>query len=218
METARDRAEKIISSWSTLYDARNRFLKSYRTVWDIPLKNNRTQVLFEEISPGANVFEIGSSDRHLEGVLTNAVPNVTYKSMDIDRETRHDYYDLDAVDETFDAVLLFEVIEHLPFAEGVRLLARAFELLHPGGKLIMTTPNIAHPTHYYRDPTHVQPWSHEGLGGALTALGFDSVRCYRIFDAPAFEKLMRVYVTAWLARYLGIDFAHSLLVVASRAT
>ena len=209
-------AEKVADSWSILYAARRKLLKRYRTVWDIPIKNKHTQVLAEELRPGMKVLEIGSSDRNLEGLLTSHFEGLTYKSMDIDRHTDHDYYSLDEIDETFDAVLLFEVVEHMPFREGLPLLGKIFDLLAPGGKLVMTTPNVAHPTHYYRDPTHVAAYSHEGIGGMLVALGFEVDAMYRIYNAPLVQKLFRKYVASILHRYLGIDFTHSLLVVASR--
>ena len=216
MSEGEKQAEQIADSWSILYAARGKLLKRYRTVWDIPIKNKHTQVLVEELQAGMKVLEIGSSDRGLEGFLTSRFDGLLYRSMDIDRRTRHDYYSLDEIDETFDAVLLFEVIEHMPFREGLPLLGRIFDLLAPGGKLIMTTPNVAHPTHYYRDPTHVTPYSHEGVGGMLVALGFEVDAMYRIYNAPFVQKLLRKYVASLLHRYLGIDFTHSLLVVASR--
>jgi SAM-dependent methyltransferase len=216
MSEASERAERILRSWSVLYDARKALRKRWREVWDVPIKNKHTQVLLEELAPGASVLEIGSSDRNLERPLKSAFPGLVYKSMDIDRETRHDFYSLDEVSEAFDAVLLFEVIEHVPFSEGVTLLARIYDLLEAGGKLIMTTPNLAHPTHYFRDPTHVTPWSHEGLGGVLLALGFEVDRLYRIYNAPIVQKVLRKYVACHAHRYFGVDFTHSLLVVARK--
>jgi len=216
MSDAQSRAEKLISSWSVLYGARKEFLKRYRTVWDVPVRDSHKDVLAEELFDGARVLEIGSSDRSLVPFLKARFPSLVYKSMDVDRETKHDYYRLDDVAEKFDAALLVEVIEHVPFAEGVRLLARVYDLLVPGGKLIVVTPNLAHPTHFYRDPTHVTPYSHEGLGGVLVGLGFEVARAWRIFDAPVIEKGLRMYVTAPLTKYLGIDFAHSLVFVAAR--
>jgi len=213
---ARRRAERILSSWSHLYEARERLRGKYREVWDLPIKRNREQVLLEELRPGSSVLEIGSSDRRLEPLLTSSFEGLEYRSMDTDRETRHDFYDLDEVEGEFDAVLLFEVIEHLPFEEGVRLAARIFDLLRSGGKLVTTTPNVAHPTHFYRDPAHVAAWSHEGLGGVLLALGFEVAGMYRLYAAPAVRELFRRVVAAPLHRYFGVDFAHTLLVVARR--
>jgi len=206
----------IANSWSILYAARRQFLRRYRTVWDIPIRNKHTDVLLEELAPGETVLEIGSSDRNLEEFLAERFEGIVYKSMDIDRQTKQDYYSLEEIDEKFDAVLLFEVIEHMPFSEGMPLLGKIYELLAPGGKLIMTTPNVAHPTHYYRDPTHVTPYSHEGIGGMLVALGFEVSAMYRIYNAPFVQKVFRKYIASFFHRYLGVDFTHSLLVVAER--
>lgn len=216
MPEQNDRASKVSASWSTLYAARGKLLEKHRSVWDIPIRNKHTEVLLEELTPGASVLEIGGADRSLEPLLKAHLDGLQYKSMDVDRQTTHDYYELDHIHETFDAILLFEVIEHMSFGDALPVMGRIFELLKPGGVLLITTPNVAHPTHYYRDPTHVMPWSHEGLGGALVALGFDVTGMYRIYDAPIVRKLLRKYVASLVHRYLGIDFTHSLMVVARR--
>jgi len=216
MSQAVECARQVIASWSRLYASRNELLKRYRSVWDIPIRDNAKEVLLESLRPGARVLEIGSGDRHLEPFLADHIPGFAYKSMDVDRETRQDFYSLDDVKESFDAVLLLEVIEHLPFAEGMRLLAQIHDLLSPGGVLLLTTPNLAHPTHFYRDPTHLTPWSHESLGGALISLGFYVNALYRIYDAPALEKLLHKYLALPLHRFLNVDFTHTLVAVASR--
>lgn len=43
--------------------------------------------------------------------------------------------------ERFDAIVMIELIEHLPPADARRLLAEARGLLSPGGRLVVTTPN-----------------------------------------------------------------------------
>ena len=49
--------------------------------------------------------------------------------------------DLDLAGERFDCVTLIEVIEHLNEREAGVVLAKAAELVRPGGQLILTTPN-----------------------------------------------------------------------------
>lgn len=216
MSQASERAQRIIASWSVLYDARREFLRKYRTVWDIPVRDSQKDVLLEELRSNARVLEIGASDRKYEATLKERFPGLSFKSMDIDRETKHDYYSLDEIKESFDAVLLFEVLEHMEFAEAVNLLARIYDLLAPGGKLILTTPNVAHPTHYYRDPTHVTAYSHESVGGMLTGLGYEVTHCWRIYNAPLVQKALHRYFAAPLHRFFNVDFAHTLMAVARR--
>jgi hypothetical protein len=76
MTSGTDRAEKIISSWSVLYDARREFLKSYRTVWDVPVRDGQKDVMLQELFPKARVLEIGSSDRKYEGFLKDSSPGL----------------------------------------------------------------------------------------------------------------------------------------------
>jgi predicted SAM-dependent methyltransferase len=44
---------------------------------------------------------------------------------------------------TFDAVFSEHMIEHVPFAGGAAMLAEAFRVLKPGGRIRITTPDLA---------------------------------------------------------------------------
>ncbi len=142
--------------------------------------------------------------------------NLIYKSMDIDREQFHDFYSLEEIRESFDAVFLFEVIEHLGFEEGVQLLKRVYVLLNPRGRLILTTPNIFNPSRFWRDATHKVAYCYDELGGLLLAQGFQVKAMYRTYSDAFHRYLFRIYVMAPLHRYLGIDFAKSILVIAEK--
>lgn len=64
---------------------------------------------------------------------TFARSNLEYVSRDI--------LDLASLGRTFDAVVAFEVIEHIPPAETDRFLAGIRKVLRPGGTLLLSTPN-----------------------------------------------------------------------------
>lgn len=61
------------------------------------------------------------------------------------REFRHipDLAGLSAIEGTFDAITVVEVIEHLTPEEIRTVLVHCARLLKPGGQLVMTTPNYA---------------------------------------------------------------------------
>jgi SAM-dependent methyltransferase len=206
--------EKI--SWSKIFQYRDEIHRRYPEVWDLKILRKRFPLMLKTIRDGEKVLDIGSSNRSLEGRLKKHHPNLIYKSMDIDREQFHDYYSLEGIEERFDVVFLFEVIEHLELEEGMNMFRRIHDLLNGGGRLILTTPNIFNPGRFWRDATHRVAYSYDELGGFLLAQGFQVRNMYRTYSDAFHRYLFRVYVMAPLHRYLGIDFAKSILVVAEK--
>jgi SAM-dependent methyltransferase len=78
-----------------------------------------------------------------------------------------DAYDIPAPDESFDTVLMTEVLEHLE--EPVRALEEALRLLRPGGAVVLTTP-LMWPVH--EPPRDFFRYTPFGLRHVLTAAGF----------------------------------------------
>ncbi|MCU0287333.1 MAG: class I SAM-dependent methyltransferase [Acidobacteria bacterium] len=70
----------------------------------------------------------------------------------------------------------FHVIEHLPFAVLMAVLAEAYRVLVPDGVLILETPNpenfIVGSCNFYVDPTHRHPVMPIALGFMLNQSGF----------------------------------------------
>jgi 2-polyprenyl-3-methyl-5-hydroxy-6-metoxy-1,4-benzoquinol methylase len=205
------------TSWSRLFEHRDKIHEKYPEIWDLKILRKRFPLMVETIKDGERVLDIGASNRNLEGRLKRNFPEILYKSMDIDRDQVHDFYSLEEIRERFDVVLLFEVIEHLDLEEGIRLLKRIHELLNPGGRLILTTPNVFNPSRYWRDATHKVAYCYDELAGLLMAHQFKVRAMYRTYSDAFLRRLFRIYVMAPLHRYLGIDFAKSILIVAEKS-
>jgi SAM-dependent methyltransferase len=203
-------------SWSKLFEYRDQIHEHYPEIWDLKILRKRFPLMVKMIQDGEKVLDIGASHRNLQERLKRHFPKVNYKSMDIDREQFHDFYSLEEIQESFDVIFLFEVIEHLNLAEGVQLLKRTYDLLDPGGRLILTTPNVFNPSRFWRDATHQVAYCYDELGGLLLAQGFQIKAMYRTYSDAYHRYLFRLYVMAPLHRYLGIDFAKSILVVAEK--
>jgi len=206
--------EKV--SWSKLFEYRGKIHHRYPDIWDLKILRKRFPLMVKTIRDGEKVLDIGASNRNLEGRLKRHHPNLIYKSMDIDQEQYHDFYSLEEIQEPFDVVFLFEVIEHVGLEEGVQLLKRAYDLLNEGGRLILTTPNVFNPSRFWRDATHKVAYCYDELGGLLLAQGFQIKAMYRTYSDAFHRYLFRLYVMAPLHRYLGIDFAKSILVIAEK--
>ncbi|MBM4044398.1 MAG: class I SAM-dependent methyltransferase, partial [Planctomycetes bacterium] len=191
----------ITTSWSTLQGLRRQVRERFPDCWSLPVRKKHWDVIFDEVADGQRVLDVGG-DRKALDALKARLPGLTYKSMNVDRAQPHDYYSLDDVHEKFQAIFLFEVIEHLAFEEGVSLIQKLHGLLEPGGKLLLTTPNVCHP-HRFFDPTHKTAYRHDDLGALLMASGFEVTRVFRLYNASFFPRLFRLYVGVWLHRYLS---------------
>ena len=203
-------------SWSKLFEYRDQIHSRYPDIWGLKILRKRFPLMVRVIEDGEKVLDIGASNRNLQERLKRHFPKLIYKSMDIDRDKFHDFYSMEEVQESFDVVFLFEVIEHLGLEEGIRLMAKIHDLLNEGGRLILTTPNVFNPGRFWRDATHKVAYCYDELGGLLLAHGFEIKAMYRTYSDAFHRYLFRIYIMAPLHRYLGIDFAKSILVIAEK--
>ena len=203
-------------SWSSIFRNRADIHKIYPDIWKLKIIRKRLPFMLNYIKDGNKILDIGASSRDLEMRIKKHRSQIVYKSMDIDREGVHDYYSLDEVEETFDVVFLFEVIEHLDLEEGVDMFKKIYSILKEGGYFILSTPNTFNPGRFWRDATHRVAYCYDELGGLLLAQNFKMKGMYRTYNDVFHRYLFRVYVMSPFHRYLGIDFAKSILVVVEK--
>lgn len=161
-----------------------------------------------------SVLEVGAGDRRVEALLQEWHPDLEYESMDVDRRLPHDYYNLEDVRRSFDLVFAFEVIEHTTLDEARQLLRQIHNVLRPEGLLLLTTPNTYYPPDFLRDATHRTPFCYDELGAVVTLEGFHVDQLLRIYNAPLHRKLAHRWLFSWLHRFIGIDFARQIMLVA----
>jgi 2-polyprenyl-3-methyl-5-hydroxy-6-metoxy-1,4-benzoquinol methylase len=200
-------------SWRAFYQQRQTVRRRYRTVFHLPIRKRPTEIIFANLRTGIRVLDVGASTRSLGEKMKERVPSLTYKTMDIDRTQQHDYYSLSEIRETFDLITLIEVIEHLPFENGLNMLRELTGLLNPGGKIIVTTPNLHHPSRYWCDCDHRTPYEYQNLGAVLLEAGFDLDGLYRTYNDQFLRRFIRRYLTSHLHRYLDLDFADTIVAV-----
>jgi 2-polyprenyl-3-methyl-5-hydroxy-6-metoxy-1,4-benzoquinol methylase len=203
--------------WSRLFHYRDNIHRTYAEVWDIPLIKKRSALLKKIMKSGMTVLDVGAGMRGMETDIAKAGFTVTYKSMDIDRTNRHDFYDLaDIGKEQFDIVSSFEVIEHMSLEEGLRFFTRLRELTKDGGLVVVSTPDIFTPGRFMRDATHKTFYCYDELCGLLNMAGFEIKHVFRSYNDAFHRYLLKAYLLKFFFRFLGIDYAHSIFVVGER--
>jgi hypothetical protein len=208
--------KNVETEWSKLFQYRDRIHRQYREIWDVPLIKRRSEVLKSAIKDGDRLLDVGAGMKGVKEELAKLGIQVSYRSMDIDRHNEHDYYDLDDIRETFDAITLFEVIEHLSLADGLTLLRRLNELTTEGGVIVLSTPNIFNPSRFMRDSTHKTFYAYDELCGLLNLAGYGIRGLYRSYNDAFHRYIMKVYLCRPLFKLLSIDFAYSIFAVAEK--
>ena len=163
------------------------------------------------------VLDIGAYDRALGRSLERIHLPCKYSSLDIDDSTAHDFNSLDEVNEVFDVVGMFELIEHLSYEQVGELFRRAYDILSPDGILLISTPNPSHAARYFSDVSHTQHWPPNDLFALLRHHGFAEAQMFGVIYMPS--SLVRTYVTyvrnlAW--RLLGFETCGGILAIARK--
>jgi len=204
-------------NWSERLRWREKVHGQYHDLWKLKLVRKRLPLSLGYLKDGERVLEIGASNRELEKRIQDRFPRAVYKSLDIDPTYPHDYSSFDEIEAPFDLVLLFEVIEHLSLEEGMEMVARIYQILNPGGRVILTTPNVYTPGQYWKDATHLVAYHYEELGGLFLSQDFELVEIRRIFRKSFIGFALKGYLFSPVFRFLGIDFSESILLVARKS-
>lgn len=198
--------------WSQIIYHRDQIHERYRKIWDIPLIKRRFSLIDRNIRPGIRLLDVGAGERGMKVKIRKKLAGVIYKSMDIDCRLPDDYSSLDEIDEYFDLIILFDVIEHLELEEGMRMLKRINDLLVNGGKLIISIPNIFNPSRSWLNSTYKVAYSYEELGGILFSQGFDVLEIYRTYNDSFLKYFLRLTFFYPLYKILNVDFAKLILI------
>jgi SAM-dependent methyltransferase len=204
--------------WSKLYTARNEIKGKFPSIWKLPLIKKEMVLIERFLKPNLKVLEIGAGDRRMGDKIKAKLPSVDYKSFDIDTSTHQDFHNLENIDGTYDLVFGFELIEHMSPQEGLDLIISLRSHLSKNGTIILGTPNLYHPHRYFGDITHVTPYKYEELGALMILGGYEVKAFHRQFNDAFIPRMLRLYFLIWLHKWLGIDFANTVMVEARHSS
>lgn len=165
------------------------------------------------------LLDVGAGSLAVRDALVRAGFNGKYETLDVGEEYEYTYSSLSQVSASLDAVLLLDVLEHLPLRDGLGLLQQAFALLGEGGVLVVQTPNarcVRSP--FMSDMTHLHGYNLPDLWAYITTLGSEC-RGYRVaFGQPTSlpDRATDIMRKAVITRVLGLDYADNILLIATK--
>jgi SAM-dependent methyltransferase len=138
-------------------------------VLDVGCHNGRGGAALKEVAPKARLYGIDIVPERVAGIPAGLYEEVHVGFL----------RSCDPPPEGFDAVLMGEVIEHVPWSEWDELLNDVIRVLRPGGLLLLTTPNPHYILLKWRSANSVLGGAHvsvhcaRSLSQYLTYRGFD---------------------------------------------
>ena len=204
--------------WSELARAREAVRRRWPSVFDLPVVRRRFPFLAGYLRTDGRLLEVGAAERPFDDRLKTAFPGLIHKTLDIDPASGHDFHSLDEVStakESFDLIVAWEVIEHLPLEEIPGWLSALKRATAPGGRLILSTPNVFRPGQYWKDLTHRTPIVYTDLGALLLMAGFELESMHRTWHGSWLQHfLVRWSPPGLLLRLWNLDYALSVVAVA----
>jgi SAM-dependent methyltransferase len=221
-----DAVAERAESFRTGFDGRR--MRQYKglPIYAAPgLHEAASALLSAVVAPGSRVLEFGAGSGAMSLRLADAGYAVTASDL-FPESFKPDHIPFVTADlnglfaaqwpEGFDAVMALEIVEHLENPRHV--LRQIRELLPPGGRLVLSTPNIANPVSQalflrrgefqwfrdvdYREQGHITPQSPWMLEKALQEAGF-VIRNEQAVSSP----FRRVRKLGWAVRLLAPAFA-----------
>ena len=117
------------------------------------------------------VVDLGCGDRYLEKALRER--GGSYYGVDINQCD----LECEAIplgEDSQDIAVCLALIEHL--RDASHFLSEVIRVLRPGGVIWLSTPNIeVCKEKFWRDPTHVHPYTRESLRALLEMMSFEEV-------------------------------------------
>jgi hypothetical protein len=208
-------AESVQHSWSRLMKWRTECYSRFGSVLDMPLRSP-SEVIPELLNPKSKVLDVGAgAHKPFRAVFEKM--DAMYFSMDTDPEGDFDFRSFSDVphDVRFNLILANQVLEHVSVDDAFEIVSQAYHRLGPGGRMVVTVPNAAHPVRQ-RDCTHITPWPANDLYSLLRSANFEVDSLTRYNKFPLTEHPLKRWIVEVVCSEFRIDWCDSIMAVGTK--
>ncbi len=141
------------------HDFSGDIFKRFGIFSDLKMVDNPYEYAAQYISACQKVLDLGAGAK-----IAKSIVHGEYRSLDSDPTHGHDYSHIDQIEESFDGIIANQFFEHLTFEDGIAFFEKIANILLPEGVMIVTIPNICHPTSWHLNWDHKAFWGYWDIG------------------------------------------------------
>lgn len=202
--------------YSVLSEGRREAFEQFGAVHQLPISRSPYDYL-KRVYQGGILLDVGAGkELYVRRLL--GLDESSYASLDNDQSGVFTYSAVQEIPAAvlFDWMILNQLLEHLAIDDAYQLLQQLQPHLRPGGQMIITVPNVFHPTRYWGDPTHVTHWSYTALYALGVAVGFRVQQIYRYSKNRGPRDPLSWVVERIMRHLYRIDWCDSIMVITTR--
>jgi hypothetical protein len=141
-----------------------------------------------------------------------------YFSLDNDTGGTFDFRSFEEVpdDTTFDVVVANQILEHLSISSAMGMMCAIRDHLAPGGSVVATVPNAAHPARQWGDAAHVTAWPAGDIYGLMRESGLNVRSLGRYSRRPLTRNPIKRIIANAVCDVFRVDWCDSLLITAEK--
>jgi len=191
-------------------------VKKFGILFDLPIIKSpylKCQQIYKE----GKVLDFGAGkNKPMQKTLN--LDDYTYFSLDDDPHGIFDYrsYEDIPIDKKFSLITANQVFEHISLEESITLINSLCRHLVPGGSIVITVPNIEHPTRHRTNVTHLTYWNYKALYFLLRCADLEVKEICR-YSKRQPKGIIEKFLAKYISRIYRMDWCDSILIVGKKS-
>lgn len=200
--------------YSIISQGRQEAFQRFGPIHQLPIIRSAYDYL-QKSYDGGLLLDVGAgTEKYIQQQLN--LDETKYFSLDNDPLGNFTYSQVADIpaEMSFDWMVFNQVLEHLTIDQAHDLLQELRSHLRKYGQVLITVPNVAHPTRYWAE-THVTPWTYAGLYALCRASGYRVLQIYRYSKNRGPMDPLSWIVERTMRRLYRIDWCDSIMLTAT---
>lgn len=190
--------------------------KTFGKIEDLPIFKKSLPEKIKELYKGGTILDFGSGiDKPIQKKLN--LTNNDYQSLDSNPNGSFNYQSVDDITKSqkFSLIVANQVFEHIPLEESLYIFKCLVRHLSNNGYILLTTPNINHPTRQHSEITHITNWEFKSLFMLYKISNLKNIHIYR-YSKRHPQGLVEKILAHYINKIYRIDWCDSILIIGQK--